>query len=76
MLIHKSIPQYDLGHLDKVMQIQELSPNNLSILLCIFFGSICIRGIFEWKSIGKYLFGIDIKILSLLSLMHSLIKSI
>ena len=53
ILIDKSIPQYDVGHLDVVMQIEELSPNNLTILGSYMYGVSLIDIVVKSKELAR-----------------------
>ena len=53
ILIEKSIPQYNVGHLDKVMQIEELSPNNLTLLGSYMYGVSLIDIIIKSKELAR-----------------------
>ena len=53
ILIDKSIPQYDVGHLDKVMQIEELSPNNLTLLGSYMYGVSLIDIVIKSKELAR-----------------------
>tara|TARA_B110000444_G_scaffold260984_1_gene310299 strand:- start:1292 stop:2623 length:1332 start_codon:yes stop_codon:yes gene_type:complete len=53
ILIDKSIPQYDVGHLDKVMQIAELSPNNLTLLGSYMYGVSLIDIVIKSKELAR-----------------------
>ncbi|MDG2164860.1 MAG: protoporphyrinogen oxidase, partial [Flavobacteriales bacterium] len=53
ILIDKSIPQYDVGHLDKVMQIEELSPNNLTLLGGYMYGVSLIDIVIKSKELAR-----------------------
>ena len=53
MLIDKSIPQYDVGHLDVVMQIEELSPNNLTLLGSYMYGVSLIDIVVKSKELAR-----------------------
>ena len=53
MLIDKSIPQYDVGHLDKVMHIEELSPNNLTLLGGYMYGVSLIDIVIKSKELAR-----------------------
>ena len=54
-LIEKAIPQYELGHLDKVMQIEQLSPNNLTLLGNYMYGVSLIDIVLKSKELAKNL---------------------
>ena len=53
ILINKSIPQYDVGHLDVVMQIEELSPNNLTLLGSYMYGVSLIDIVVKSKELAR-----------------------
>ena len=53
ILIEKSIPQYNVGHLDKVMQIEELSPNNLTLLGSYMYGVSLIDIVIKSKELAR-----------------------
>ena len=53
MLIDKSIPQYDVGHLDKVMHIEELSPNNLTLIGGYMYGVSLIDIVIKSKELAR-----------------------
>jgi len=53
ILIDKSIPQYDVGHLDVVMQIEELSPNNLTLLGSYMYGVSLIDIVVKSKELAR-----------------------
>ena len=53
ILIDKSIPQYDVGHLDKVMQIEALSPNNLTLLGSYMYGVSLIDIVIKSKQLAR-----------------------
>jgi oxygen-dependent protoporphyrinogen oxidase len=53
MLIDKSIPQYDVGHLDKVMHIESLSPNKLTLLGSYMYGVSLIDIVIKSKELAK-----------------------
>ena len=53
MLIDKSIPQYDVGHLDKVMYIEELSPNSLTLIGGYMYGVSLIDIIIKSKELAR-----------------------
>jgi len=53
MLIDKSIPQYDVGHLDKVLHIEELSPNKLTLLGSYMYGVSLIDIIVKSKELAS-----------------------
>ena len=53
ILIDKSIPQYDVGHLDVVMQIEELSPNNLTLLGSYMYGVSLIDIVIKSKELAR-----------------------
>ena len=53
MLIDKSIPQYDVGHLDKIMHIEELSPNNLTLLGSYMYGVSLIDIVIKSKELAR-----------------------
>ena len=54
-LIDKAIPQYELGHLDKVRQIEVLSPKNLTILGNYMYGVSLIDIVLKSKELAKNL---------------------
>ena len=56
-LIDKAIPQYELGHLDKVRQIEELSPKNFTILGNYMYGVSLIDIVSKSKELAKNLIG-------------------
>lgn len=53
MLIDKSIPQYDVGHLDKVMHIEELSPKNLTLLGNYMYGVSLIDIVIKSRELAR-----------------------
>ena len=53
MLIDKSIPQYDVGHLDKVMHIEEVSPNNLTLLGSYMYGVSLIDIVIKSRELAR-----------------------
>ena len=53
MLIDKSIPQYDVGHLDKVFQMEELSPRNLTLLGSYMYGVSLIDIVIKSKELAR-----------------------
>lgn len=56
-LIDKAIPQYELGHLDKVRQIEMLSPKNLTVLGSYMYGVSLIDIVSKSKERAKSLMG-------------------
>jgi len=54
-LIDKAIPQYELGHLDKVSQIEALSPKNLTVLGNYMYGVSLIDIVLKSKELAKSL---------------------
>ena len=53
MLIDKSIPQYDVGHLDKVMHIKELCPSNLTLIGGYMYGVSLIDIVIKSKELAR-----------------------
>lgn len=53
MLIDKSIPQYEVGHLDKVLKIEELSPPKLILLGSYMHGVSLIDIIIKSKELAS-----------------------
>lgn len=53
MIFEKAIPQYELGHLDKVSKIESLSPKSLTILGNYMYGVSLIDLISKSKEVAK-----------------------
>ncbi len=53
LLIGKSIPQYEVGHLDKVLQMEELSPHNLTLLGSYMYGVSLIDIVIKSKESAR-----------------------
>ena len=53
ILIDKSIPQYEVCHLDKVKKIEELSPHNLTLLGSYMYGVSLIDIVIKSKELAR-----------------------
>jgi len=53
IIVEKAIPQYELGHLDKVSKIERLSPESLTILGNYMYGVSLIDIISKSKQVAK-----------------------